>query len=335
MPKLLPRMFLAALLVLSVFFLLACFAYAEGGKSGVVTADVLNVREGPDLSAKILFKLYRGTKVKLLENSGDWSKVNCNDTVVGWVFSQYVSIREEPIGTGTISAYDVNVRCAPDLASEVVMKLDKGFKAEVFARAGQWYKILLNDDKTGWVYEKYIIVKENSTSRGVVEEIPVPDNTPGNQAGGSADSSGDKGNGGGGENPGKPPAEPNVQEKLAEFAKKFLGVKYVWGGDTPKGFDCSGFALYVYKNFGIELPHQTSLQAKGGTVVTKKNLRIGDLVFFDTNGGKNGINHVGIYIGNGKFIHASSARSTKKVVISDLNEGFYARTYMRARRYIK
>lgn len=327
-------MFFVVPVVLSVFFLIACFAYAEGGKSGVVTADVLNVRESPDLSAKILIKLSRGTKVKLLENSGDWSKVNCNDTI-GWVCSQYISIREEPIGTGTISAYDVNVRSAPDLASEIIMKLDKGFKAEVLARAGQWYKILLNDYKTGWVYGKYIIVKENIASRGVVEEISVPDNTPGNQTGESADSSGEKGNGGGEENPGNPPAEPTVQEKLAEFAKKFLGVKYVWGGDTPKGFDCSGFVLYVYNNFGIELPHQASLQAKGGTVVAKKNLRIGDLVFFDTNGGKNGINHVGIYIGNGKFIHASSARTTKKVVISDLSEGFYARTYMRARRYIK
>jgi len=119
---------------------------------------------------------------------------------------------------------------------------------------------------------------------------------------------------------------------IIDYAKKFLGTKYVWGGSTPKGFDCSGFVKYVYKKFGITLSRNSRSQASNGTYVKKANLKPGDLVFFDTDGGKNRINHVGIYIGSGKFIHASSSHS--KVVISSLSSGFYSKNYMTARRVL-
>lgn len=122
-------------------------------------------------------------------------------------------------------------------------------------------------------------------------------------------------------------------QSIVNYAKRFIGTKYKWGGTTTKGFDCSGFTKYVYKKFGISLSRVSRSQAKNGTYIKKANLRIGDLVFFDTNGGKNGINHVGIYIGGGKFIHSSS--SHKGVVISNLNSGFYSKTYMTARRVLK
>lgn len=126
--------------------------------------------------------------------------------------------------------------------------------------------------------------------------------------------------------------ESTQAQKIIDFAKKFMGVKYVWGGTTPKGFDCSGFVKYIYNNFGIALSRVSSEQAKNGTYVKKENLRPGDLVFFDTNGGSNGINHVGIYIGGGKFIQASSGQSG--VVVSSVAEGFYAKAYMTARRVL-
>ncbi len=122
-------------------------------------------------------------------------------------------------------------------------------------------------------------------------------------------------------------------QSVADYAKRFLGTRYRWGGTTTKGFDCSGFTKYVYKKFGISISRVSRSQAKSGTYIKKANLRIGDLVFFDTNGGKNRINHVGIYIGGGKFIHSSS--SHKGVVISKINSGFYSKTYMTARRVLK
>lgn len=122
-------------------------------------------------------------------------------------------------------------------------------------------------------------------------------------------------------------------QKVIDFAKKFLGLRYRWGGTTTKGFDCSGFVKYVFKNFGITLNRTSSMQAKNGTYIKKANLQTGDIVFFDTNGGNNRINHVGIYIGGGKFIHSSSSHSG--VTISSLSSGFYSRSYMTARRVLK
>lgn len=122
-------------------------------------------------------------------------------------------------------------------------------------------------------------------------------------------------------------------QSIINFAKKYIGVKYKWGGTTTKGFDCSGFTQYVFKNYGISINRVSSDQAKNGTYIKKENLIPGDLVFFDTNGGKNQINHVGIYIGGGKFIHSSS--SHYGVTISSITSGFYANAYMTARRIIK
>lgn len=122
-------------------------------------------------------------------------------------------------------------------------------------------------------------------------------------------------------------------QSVVDYAKRFLGTRYRWGGTTTKGFDCSGFTQYAYKKYGVSISRVSRSQAKNGTYIKKANLRIGDLVFFDTNGGRNRINHVGIYIGGGKFIHSSS--SHKGVVISNINSGFYAKTYMTARRVLK
>lgn len=120
-----------------------------------------------------------------------------------------------------------------------------------------------------------------------------------------------------------------VTAKVVEFAKKFLGVPYSWGGSNGKAFDCSGFAMYVMKQFNVSLDHTASGQFKKGEAVEKKDLQPGDLVFFTTY--KKGASHVGVYIGNNKFIHASS--SVDQVTITDLGTNYYKRRYLGARRY--
>ena len=123
-------------------------------------------------------------------------------------------------------------------------------------------------------------------------------------------------------------AKPHTRD-VVKTAKNYLGTKYRFGGTTRKGIDCSGFTKAVMKKHGKKLPRTAEQQASAGKHVDKKNLKKGDLVFFK-NTYKRGFSHVGIYIGKGKFIHASSA--AKKVTISRLDKPFYKSHYGGARR---
>jgi cell wall-associated NlpC family hydrolase len=108
------------------------------------------------------------------------------------------------------------------------------------------------------------------------------------------------------------------------IAMRYLGVPYVWGGASPSGFDCSGLVAYVYAQVGVSLPHYTGAQYAVGVPVSRDQLEPGDLVFF------NGLGHVGIYIGGGQMIHAPHTGDVVK--ISNINSGWYAATYVGARR---
>ncbi len=114
---------------------------------------------------------------------------------------------------------------------------------------------------------------------------------------------------------------------IVSSAKQHLGTRYVYGGSSPSGFDCSGFTMYVYGQFGYSLPHTATGQWQSGVgtrVWSTSALQTGDLVFFCDPSRSNGkaCSHAGIYIGNGQFIHASSSRSNG-VITSDLTSGYY------------
>jgi len=120
--------------------------------------------------------------------------------------------------------------------------------------------------------------------------------------------------------------------KMIKLAKNKLGRRYVWGAvGTKNTFDCSGFTTYVCKKNGIKIPRRAIEQSKYGKYISRKNLKPGDLIFFDTSKKHKGyVNHVGIYLGNNKFIHASSAK--KKVVITSLSKNFYSKRFKGGRR---
>ncbi len=124
--------------------------------------------------------------------------------------------------------------------------------------------------------------------------------------------------------------ESTLMEDLVAFAKSFLGYPYVYGGNGPNSFDCSGFVLYVYKHFGYSFSRGARSQYNDGVHVNKADLIPGDLVFFSGNGYS--ITHVGLYIGNGEFIHASNP--TRGVVIDNLTTGYYNSHYWAACRIV-
>lgn len=119
-------------------------------------------------------------------------------------------------------------------------------------------------------------------------------------------------------------------DKVLSTAKRNLGVPYVWGGTSSSGLDCSGFTHYVLLQNGITVPRTAAAQYNSGIWVSRSNLKPGDLVFFTTY--KAGPSHVGIYLGNDQFIHASSGAG--KVVISNLSNPYYTQRYLGARRVI-
>ncbi|TRZ40172.1 NlpC/P60 family protein [Niallia circulans] len=119
----------------------------------------------------------------------------------------------------------------------------------------------------------------------------------------------------------------SYKDKAVKEGKKVIGTKYKWGGTTKSGFDCSGFVNYAYKKAGKSLPRTTTELYKKGQKVSKSKLKKGDMVFFETY--KKGASHVGIYIGDNKFIHADS---TKGVTITSLNNSYWKSAYYSAKR---
>lgn len=119
-------------------------------------------------------------------------------------------------------------------------------------------------------------------------------------------------------------------EDIISYMKQFLGTKYVWGGTSPDGFDCSGLMQYTFGKFGIKLPRVSYDQMGVGQAVGMKGLRPGDLVFFDTEASHKGADHVGMYIGGGKMI--DSPRPGKSVEVVDISQGYYADRFLGGRR---
>ena len=126
------------------------------------------------------------------------------------------------------------------------------------------------------------------------------------------------------------PATSTLREDVVAAAMEWLGTRYVYGGSSRKGTDCSGFTMAVFREFGYSLAHGASEQKAACTPVSAEERDIGDLVFFSFYGDGR-VAHVGIYIGGGQFIHASSSRG---VIISSLSESYYARNYLGAGRLI-
>lgn len=224
--------------------------------------------------------------------------------------------------TGYVKADGLNIRKEPTTSSEAIHSLSFNSKVKITGEIDGWYRIDYND-QIGYVSQKYVSDTKlpETTARGGYDRTTASseENTVANQEAVE-------------ENQVETEEEQEEESTasassegndVVEFAKKYLGYKYVAGGSSPStGFDCSGFTSYVYKHFGVSLPRTSGGQSGVGTAVTKANLQAGDLVIYS--------GHVAIYVGGGNVIH--SPRPGKTVCIVPLSQA--ARGFSGGRRVI-
>lgn len=227
-----------------------------------------------------------------------------------------------------IKSSAVNVRAKSSTSSNVVTTLTQNTQVKTVGEEGDWYKVEVNG-KTGYILKSLLSSnKVEVTSRSATQDRQESNNNATKTMANNKTENKESNN-----NPKQEATSYNSSkgEQIVEYAKKFLGRKYVYGGSGPNTFDCSGFTMYVYKHFGYSMGHSATTQAGLGKYVSKSNLQPGDLVIFNDSANRS-IGHVGIYVGGGNFIHASSGSG--KIIISSLSGSYYNTRYVTGRRII-
>lgn len=279
-------------------------------KTGEVVnvSTALKIRQGAGQGYEVLGWLSLGDKVNVISRSDKWYKINANG-IIGFVHSDYLkevdsnnstsnnnnNNNNENIGLdkGKIINVETNlrVRGSMDVSSNIVGYLTSNQTVDILSRSGDWYKIR---------FDTYSVKKEGFVQSKYIEAFKDTGTTSDNGS------------------------------KVVQEAKKYIGIDYLWGGSTPVGFDCSGLTSYVYKKFNINIGRTTWEQIKNGKVVPTSGMKEGDLIFFGSSSDPNNPTHVGMYVGNGSFLH--SPKRGEKVTITKLSD--YKGHIIQANRYI-
>lgn len=326
-------------------------------KQATVSEEV-SIRIIPLINSDEINKTKSGEKYEVLSSAGAWSYIK-NESKEGWVLTAKISVTEQTTSnndenntknqdnnnndtntttennnaktdenkkdedkksetTSTKTYYvkgtSVNARSEANKSSSVVKKFDTNDKVTVTGEDGDWYIVDINGKKA-YIQKSLLSSKKvETTSRS---SNSLTENNEENKVEVQK---------------GETTTESNKSaDAIVAYAKTFQGYPYVYGTNGPKSFDCSGFVQYVYKHFGYSLSRSSKTQANDGVAVSKSNLQPGDILIFK-NTAKTEIGHVGIYIGNGQFIHASNPKTG--VTISSLSSASYQQRYVTARRIL-
>lgn len=297
----------------------------------------------PLVNSSILLEINKDTKVTATEVTGEWVYIS-NESISGWIRKDNLKDDEEKASNkeenqktdtaqeatvpeettkepeaqktkiGYVNVDVVRLRKEPNTTSEILDECIKNQEIKINKEEDNWCQVTVNG-KNGYILKQYLSDKKveiTNRSSDVKRELKQEELQR--------------------ETPVEVSTVSNKGTEIVDYAKKYLGVKYISGGGTPSGFDCSGFTSYVYKNFGYTLSRSSVGQASNGVEVAKSDLQLGDIVVFN-NSANSKIGHVGIYIGENQFIHASSPGDVVK--ITSLSTSYYSTRYVTSRRILK
>ncbi len=288
----------------------------EGVSAWIGEASV-RVRYGPGTDQDVKTKLSKGAKVQVLELSGHWCNVKTDGGTVGWVAGWTMNFKgpgedvivkqngeDIAVRAGWVARPEVNLRAAPGTDEKEIGEATLGTQVIILDKQGEWYKVALDNGATGWMASWLVDTREERRARqgldGDAGSIPaaiIPASSTG--------------------------------RKAVDLAMNYVGCRYVHGTSGPRTFDCSGFTSFVYRQLGIDISRSSRTQAYQGDLVPRDQLQLGDVIVFK-NTYRSGPSHVGLYIGGGKFVHASNSR--RGVTTDALSSSYYAPRYHSARR---
>lgn len=284
---------------------------------GTVTGSGVNIRAEATTSSNILGSVNTGDNLKVLGQVDNWYQVEYNGQkayiskdyvsgdmlssvkVIGNTDPQITPAAAEAKYAVVTAQSGLKLRKEASTNSIVLTVLPYGTVVDVDRQGPEWVRVITEDGQKGYVSADYVSVRSGEApSRG------------------SSSTSSAKG------------------EEIVAYAEQFIGTPYVWGGtNLNTGVDCSGFVYAVFRDFGISLNRSSASMASNGVAVSKSELQAGDLVFFNT-GGNSTISHVGIYMGDGNYIHSTDG-AAYGVTITSLSSTYSANTYVTARRVIR
>lgn len=271
---------------------------------GVVRISVAQLRRNPDEIYEIVNQAILGTEVKLLKMKSYWIYCQLDDEYIGWITKSSIKIGDHDFikqwraqDKLVVSANYGQIWEKPSQKSiRSVSDVVKGNKLINRGLKKGWYQVELPDGRVGFIQSILVTTEDKFTNDSKFESV----------------------------------------DKLLNTAYRFIGLPYLWGGRSTKGFDCSGFTQTVFKLNGFQLPRDANMQVKSGVEVpiddSLKNLESGDLVFFGRD--VDHIYHVGIYIGDDEFIHSESSVQINSYNPKDKNYSEFRRKGLRAVRRV-
>ena len=283
----------------------SCFAPDES--TYYVRANQSILKENPNMDSKTLVSLHVGQEVTRTGVGDTWSRIKTEAGKEGFVLTN--SIQDTMVSvkvdrTVWVDTGSLVVRAEPSTNAEQVAVVNQDAKLYCSAIVGdKWYKVKTTGGKTGYVYKSYTTTNPPPTP--TPSPTPKPTTKPSSSGGGTKYGNTKK----------LPKISGKNGDSIVSIAESMLGVKYVFGGSSSKGIDCSGLVMYCYAQVGVSVPHgATQIWKKSGVSVPRSEIKAGDVVCYDYG---SYCGHVAIYVGNGQVIHASASKG--KVIYGKLD----------------